>query len=66
MTPPPDSRDQINSSGVPPLVDTGRLDTDHISGSSRDRLKESRDALRSSARPDAYVLLFARQTPAAP
>ena len=30
MTPPPDSGGQINSFGMPPLVDTGRLDTDHI------------------------------------
>jgi hypothetical protein len=66
MTPPPDSGGQINSSAMLPLVDTGRPDTDHISGSPRDRLRESRDALRSSARPDAYAFLFARQNPAAP
>ena len=30
MTPPPDSGGQINSFGMPPLVDTGRLDTDHL------------------------------------
>jgi hypothetical protein len=33
MTPPPDSGGQINSSGMLPLVNTGRLDTDHIGGS---------------------------------
>ena len=32
MTPPPDSGGQINSFGMPPLVDAGRLDTDHIGG----------------------------------
>jgi hypothetical protein len=30
MTPPPDSGGRINSFGMPPLVDAGRLDTDHI------------------------------------
>jgi hypothetical protein len=35
MTPPPDSGGQINSFGMPPLVDTGRLDTDHIGGDAR-------------------------------
>jgi hypothetical protein len=34
MTPPPDSGGQINPFGRPPLVDAGRLDTDHI-GSAR-------------------------------
>ena len=32
ITPPPDSGGQINSFGMLPLVDTGRLDTDHIGG----------------------------------
>jgi len=35
MTPPPDSGGQINSFGMLPPVDTGRLDTDHIGESVR-------------------------------
>ena len=37
MTPPPDSSGQINSFGMPPLVDAGMVDTDHIGYFSRAR-----------------------------
>ena len=42
MTPPPDNRGQINPSGMPPLADAGRLDTDHIGGSVRAAPDEGR------------------------
>jgi len=35
MTPPPDGGGQINPFGMPPLVDAGRLGTDHIGGWAR-------------------------------
>ena len=45
MTPPPDSRGQINSFGMLPLVDRARLDTDHNESSLKSSSRAAADLL---------------------